>query len=128
MTSKPKVIFVSHPLRGGDGVEVNRQKITDIMRTLRETGESNAIYLSPIHALSYLDATDESEDDYARRVALDMVDLCDEVHAFGQWRESFGCDAEIRRALSQGKLVLAEWDGGEMVEVKWDGGNGGVVE
>lgn len=99
-------IYIAHPLRGGtrdpDTVRANEESITEIMLTLTEF-DPDLFLFSPIHAFGYLDPL--GPQGWVLSQCLEMVAVCDELWAFGDWRGSEGCRLEVARALELGKTV-----------------------
>ena len=101
-----KKIYIAHPLRGGGTdvakIHANEESIRSIMCGLAAE-EPDMLLFSPIHAFGYLDPLGPHE--WVMKQCLEMVELCDELWVYGDWRSSEGCRMEIDRAGELGKPV-----------------------
>ena len=102
-----KKVYVAHPLRGGEldleKAERNIARADGILRELAAS-EPDLLLFSPIHAFGYLDPLGPHE--WVMKQCLEMVELCDELWAFGDWESSEGCRAEVARARELGKPIF----------------------
>lgn len=99
-----KVIYISHPY-GGDFM--NLLKIQNIAINLTR-GYPNCIFISPVHAfgykysiIPYADGLDE---------CLWLLDKCDEMWVFGDYKESKGCLKEISYCEEHKKPYIIKGD------------------
>jgi hypothetical protein len=102
MIDPHKRIFVCHPFKGDP--EGNKAGVALICRTLAEENP-DIIPISPIHAFSYLDDDNQNHRKLALGYCLDLLATCDELWAYGDWRESEGCRSEVSVALALGMPV-----------------------
>lgn len=102
-----KRIYIAHPLRGGghdiDEIHENEESIKNIMCNLAAE-EPDMLLFSPIHAFGYLDPL--GPQDWVLKQCLEMVEVCDELWVFGDWKNSVGCKMEIEHAERLGKPVI----------------------
>ena len=91
-----KVVYVSHPLRGkeGTGEEIarNKERVSDLCRLL-VVEFPDVLFLSPIHGFGFLSPFGDQTK--ALDMCLQLVLLCDELWAFGDYESSEGCMKEI---------------------------------
>ena len=92
----PKVVYVSHPLRGKEGTEEeiarNKERVGDLCRLL-VVEFPDVLFLSPIHGLGFLSPFGDQTK--ALDMCLQLVLLCDELWAFGDYESSEVCMKEI---------------------------------
>jgi hypothetical protein len=83
------IIYVSHPY---GGIEENKQKVEAIVRSLAKENPQH-IYISPIHCFGFM----YTDTDYETGLdmCLKLLDKCDKMLVFGDWKSSRGCNAEI---------------------------------
>lgn len=83
------MIYISHPYGGQDE---NRQKVENIIRTLALSHPENT-YVSPIHCFGFLyDLVDYEQ---GLEMCLNLLEKCDKMLVFGDWKNSRGCKAEV---------------------------------
>lgn len=83
-------IYVSHPY---DGKEENRQKVEKIIQRLIEIYPHDT-FISPIHAFGFL--YDKVDYETGLEWCLDLLEGCDKMYVFGDWKKSRGCQAEVQ--------------------------------
>lgn len=83
------LVYISHPY---GGKEENKQKVEEIVSNLVKQN-SGITYISPIHALDYLyhDVSYEA----GLEMCLNLLEKCDKMLVFGDWKNSRGCTAEV---------------------------------
>lgn len=83
------LVYISHPF---SGLEENKLKIENIIRTLTLSYPDNT-YVSPVHCFGFLynDVSYENGLEFC----LNLLEKCDKMMVFGDWRSSRGCTAEI---------------------------------
>lgn len=105
--SRMKRVYVAHPLRGGradmDIVMANIARVSEIMRKLAAE-EPEVLFFSPVHAFGFMDPLGPEE--WVMKQCLEMLALCDELWVYGPWRESKGCNMEIKRAIFLKKPIV----------------------
>lgn len=89
-----RIIYVCHPLRSGN-VQKNRENISEICKQITEDYEDTLI-LSPIHNFSYISTEGDQTDVFAQ--CAELLNLADELWVFGDYKNSEGCQLEIRTA------------------------------
>lgn len=89
-----KVVYISHPLRGGD-VQKNREEVTGICRALYKKYE-NILIVSPVHNFSYIST--ETDQTQVLAQCSELLSFADELWVFGDYQNSEGCLLEIRTA------------------------------
>ncbi|AZF90189.1 MAG: DUF4406 domain-containing protein [Phage 5P_2] len=105
MTSRPRIVFISHPYKN-DPIG-NLKRITEICRRIVEP---NVLPLSPLHAFSFLKETENRA--RIMEFCFWLISLCDEVWVCGDWHKSEGCCQEIEWARQMGKpLVFLDENG-----------------
>lgn len=83
------IIYISHPY---SGLEENKQKIEEIIKELvREHPEHT--YLSPIHTFGFMYYDFSYEQ--GLEMCLKLLDKCDMMYVYGDWKRSRGCNAEV---------------------------------
>ena len=96
-------IYVAHPLQGRTGspeeVKRNTASVTSICQQLVQTFPEH-LFLSPIHAFSFLDPHGEQSTPLA--LCKRMLRFCDALWVFGDFLGSDGCMQEIRWAVKAG--------------------------
>ena len=102
-----KRVYIAHPLRGAyphtkEKVTQNTKDAAAICMMLSAAG--NIIPFSPIHAFSYMDAL-ECDQRTAMQHCFALLDSCDEIWVFGDWRTSAGCRTEIDFARKKGMPI-----------------------
>lgn len=120
-----KKVYISHPLRGSqpytrsqpytqEQCERNIERITNICRVI-SAKEHNIVPLSPIHAFSFMHPL-TCDYDKVMTYCFELLEQCDELWIFENWKNSSGCTAEIREFLYGAKdhpkrrLVFASFD------------------
>lgn len=91
-----RIVYISHPYSGNDG---NKEKVANIIRGLQKEFPKD-IFISPIHAFGFL--YKEVDYDIGLEMCLALMEICTEVRVFGNYWESVGCMAEIKRAKELG--------------------------
>jgi len=84
------LVYISHP---SSGLKENKDKVETIVNRLLD-GNSPDTYISPIHCFGYL--YDDIEYSFGLDMCLELLDKCDEMLVFGDWKHSQGCQAEMR--------------------------------
>lgn len=82
-------IYVSHPFGG------KHENILEVENIIKELVKLNPdyTYISPIHTFGYLyDAVDYET---GLQWCLELLDICDKMLVFGDWKQSRGCTAEV---------------------------------
>ena len=80
-----KLVYICHQYGGLEG---NYDKITKLVRELTEE-YPECCFLSPVHALSYLDYNENRCAEIEKCIFL--LDMCDEMWVFGENSLSDGC-------------------------------------
>ena len=104
-------IYIAHPF---GGKQENKDKVTELIKCLAHHNPGT-LFLSPIHNQGfYYDEIDYNE---GMELCYTLMDLADEVYFPACWKESRGCQLEMRRCIGTGKkfTVLPY---GEVVEGK----------
>lgn len=82
-------IYISHPY---GGKQENMIKVEGIIKELIKDNPEHT-YISPIHCFSF------AYNDYPYEQGLDMclslLEACDMMYVFGDWKQSRGCTAEV---------------------------------
>jgi len=83
------LVYISHPY---GGQENNMRKVENIVRTLVLEHPENT-YVSPIHCFGFMyhDVSYERGLD----MCLNLLEKCDKMLVFGDWKSSRGCTAEV---------------------------------
>ena len=83
------IIYISHPY---GGKKENEEKVKHIIQTL-EKECPNYLFISPIHSFSW----HYHETDYQKGIeeCLWLLEKCDEMWVFGDWKNSQGCNIEV---------------------------------
>lgn len=84
--------YISHPF---NGEERNKEAIEGIVEELVEDYPDET-FVSPVHAFGYL--YDSVDYDAGLNMCLDLLEVCDYMIVFGNYKQSRGCMAEIRYA------------------------------
>lgn len=87
------MIYVSHPYGGDSG---NKEKIECIVRELA-TGDPKNTYISPVHCFGFL--YDSVSYERGIEMCLDLLEFCDRMEVYGEWKNSKGCQEEINYCL-----------------------------
>lgn len=103
-----KHVYISHPFRG--------DKLANVLDTTKICTELSEKYLdvlpvSPLHIFSYI-----TDNDQAMRYDLELLKMCDELWAYGDFMHSEGCMAEIDYALKH-SIPVKVCLGGKLVKV-----------
>lgn len=83
------VVYISHPYHGN---ESNKDKIESIVKRL-QANHPNWLIVSPVHAFSVF--YKDIEYNKGLNMCLWLLEKCDEMYVYGDWRNSIGCNAEI---------------------------------
>lgn len=102
------VTYIAHPLRGekpytDQQVTDNFAKINNICRKL-VFEKDYIIPISPIHTFNFITPF-ELDEEVIMDFCYSLMNACDEVWVFGDWKNSVGCLMEIKKAISLGKVV-----------------------
>lgn len=94
------LIYVSHPY---GGKEENKITVEQIIKALVKNDKQNT-YVSPIHTFGYM----YDEVDYKRglEMCLELLDACDCMIVFGDYKNSIGCKEEIQHCVEGNKPHL----------------------
>ena len=84
-------IYISHPYGGKAN---NLAHLDKIMNKLILQYSESHVFISPIHNYSFMTY---SNNEYGKQLAccIDLLDKCDFMLIFGEWKDSTGCLAEI---------------------------------
>ena len=100
-------VYIAHPLRGErlDIAEMERNvsRVTEICRHVAEE-HPDVLILSPIHAFDFVSPL--GPQDWVMRQCLALLDVADELWAFGDWERSEGCRMEVAHARAMEKPVV----------------------
>jgi len=88
-----KKIYVAHPF---GGKRQNMQAITHICQRLVNFG---IMPISPVHSFSFLNDKVPEDREKALVFCEELVETCDAIFLFGEWRNSDGCIRERNVAL-----------------------------
>lgn len=96
-----KKVYVCHPFRGGrpyteEKAAKNMAAVSRICRLIAE--RDRCVPFSPIHAFSFYHALDAEATERVMRMCMELLETCDEMWVFGDWRNSEGCLKEIEHA------------------------------
>ncbi|WP_066719937.1 DUF4406 domain-containing protein [Clostridium sp. Marseille-P299] len=83
------LIYISHPY---GGMESNRISVENIITELSEKHPENT-YISPIHCFGFMYDTVSYEN--GLEMCLNLLERCDKMLVFGDWKKSRGCTAEV---------------------------------
>lgn len=85
-----KKVYISHP---SSGLKENTEKVSNVLISLVKNFP-NILFLSPVNAFDpiYGVTTYERGMDYCYA----LLDMCDEMWVFGDWKNSKGCNLEIK--------------------------------
>lgn len=83
------LIYISHPF---SGKMENQEEVERIVNKLIEIAPEHT-YISALHAFGYLYQTTDYE--YGLNMCLNLLDVCDKMLVFGDWKSSRGCTAEV---------------------------------
>lgn len=83
------MIYVSHPYQGK---KENKDRVEFIVKTL-SIEKPTETFISPIHSFGFM--YNDVAYNVGLRYCLDLLELCDSMMVFGDWRNSKGCRAEI---------------------------------
>jgi hypothetical protein len=86
------LIYVSHPY---GGLEENKEKVEGIVRSLAKRFPLET-YVSPIHTFGFL--YEDVSYKQGIKMCLNLLDACDYVIVFGEYKKSKGCRIEIMHA------------------------------
>ncbi|CVK18477.1 DUF4406 domain-containing protein [Sporomusa sphaeroides] len=87
-----KTVYIAHPLRGD--IDNNLTRVNKICQQLLAAGE--IVPLSPLHAFDFVDPRGPQE--LVLKYCLVLLARSDELHVYGDWRQSEGCQMEIQFA------------------------------
>lgn len=82
-------IYISHPY---GAKEENKQKIENTIRELAKANPENT-YISPVHCFGYL--YNDVDYEVGLTWCLDLLNVCNMMYVFGDWKQSRGCTAEV---------------------------------
>lgn len=83
------LVYISHPY--GGKIE-NMQKVECIINQLIKENP-NYIYISPIHCFGFIyDVVSYAQ---GLEMCLSLLEQCDKMLVFGDWKNSRGCTAEV---------------------------------
>lgn len=88
-TQYEKIVYIAHPY--GGSIE-NEKKVAQIIRELTRKYPSY-LFVSGIHAFSF--AYFDVEYQKGLNMCLWLLNKCDSVWVYGDWKNSKGCHAEI---------------------------------
>jgi hypothetical protein len=91
-----KTCYIAHPLRGS--INDNLSRVHKICQQLHAVGD--IVPLSPLHAFDFVDPTGPQE--LVLKYCLELLARVDELHVYGDWRQSEGCLMEIQFARDNG--------------------------
>lgn len=83
------LIYISHPY---GGKQENKQKVEEIINKLVQTNPENT-YISPIHCFGFM--YDAISYEQGLEMCLNLLERCDKMMVFGNWKNSRGCTAEV---------------------------------
>jgi hypothetical protein len=91
-------VYISHPY-GGD--EKNKAKVEKIIKNLIKEYPQHT-FVSPIHCFGFM----YTAVDYQTGLnwCLDLLDACNEMWVYGDYRNSKGCTEEINRCGATSKI------------------------
>lgn len=92
-------IYIAHPFR--DDPKGNMEKVAEICRDVKS--DYGVTPISPIHAFSFLDPHFDNMDD-----CLELLSMCDQLWLYGDWKNSRGCSAEFKYAMTHGIAVTCK--------------------
>ena len=84
-----KTVYVSHPSLG---LDKNANNAAKLIKFLVEK-YPDILFISPIHTFGFM-YHDLSWDEGMRQ-CIALLNMCDEMWVFGNWKKSVGCNAEI---------------------------------
>ena len=90
------VVYVSHP---SGGLPENTEKVGNIIKRLHKL-YPDILFVSPIHCFGYM--YDDVDYKTGLEYCLWLLDKCDEVWVFGDWKNSTGCTCEIAYCQNNG--------------------------
>lgn len=83
------LIYISHPY---GGIKSNRINVENIVTELSKKQQENT-YISPIHCFGFMYGTGSYEN--GLEMCLNLLERCDKMLVFGDWKNSRGCTAEV---------------------------------
>ncbi len=83
------MIYISHPY---GGKEENKLKVEAIIKELAVNHPDNT-YISPIHTFGFM--YDSVDYETGLQMCLNLLETCDKMLVFGDWKQSRGCTAEV---------------------------------
>lgn len=89
------LIYIAHPFRNDP--PGNTEKVSEICREIYANGK--VIPISPIHLFSWMNPEDEVMEECLR-----LMDLCDDVWFYGDFRNSEGCRMEMEHERKKKSL------------------------
>ena len=89
-------IYISHPY-GGDAE--NKAKVEGIVKSLAKRFPLET-HVSPIHAFGFM--YEDVPYKQGIKMCIDLLDVCDYMIVFGNYKKSKGCRIEIRHAKKHG--------------------------
>lgn len=96
MKKYEKLIYTAHPY---SGLKKNEEKIANIILELQKQ-YPNYLFISPIHCFSY--AYHKTDYQTGIDMCLNLLNMCDEMWVFGDWKNSKGCNMEIEHCKQNG--------------------------
>ncbi len=90
------LIYISHPY---GGLKENKRKVEEIVQNLAKRFPLET-HISPIHAFGFL--YEEVSYKQGMKMCLNLLDVCDYMIVFGEYKKSKGCRIEIRHARKHG--------------------------
>ena len=97
VVNKKKLIYISHP---SSGLEENTRAIENIIRILYSNDVlfDNYCFVSPVHCYGFM--YNDVEYEKGIQFCLDLLDNCDGMLVFGDWKSSRGCNMEVKHCES----------------------------
>lgn len=86
---KPMLIYISHPY---GGLKENKLSVEGIIKNLAVKHPENT-YISPIHCFGFM--YDLVNYETGLEMCLRLLDKCEKMLVFGDWKSSRGCTAEV---------------------------------
>lgn len=83
------MIYISHPY--GNKPE-NMKKVEEIIHKLIKENPNNG-YVSPIHCYGF--CYDDYPYEQGLEFCLKLLNQCDKMYVYGDWKQSRGCTAEV---------------------------------
>lgn len=102
-----KLIYISHP---SSGLKENTLDIEKIIRELYNSDElfNNFCFVSPVHCYGFM----YNDTEYFKGLSFctDLLEHCDAMLVFGDWKASKGCTEEVNlcKKLNIPYLIMGE--------------------